>query len=457
MIAVCLRELADIVGGDVVDGTGYEFVTSATIDSRAVREGALFVALPGERADGHAYAAAAVAAGAGGVLAARPVGVPAVVVADPAEALANLACWTAARLPARTVGITGSTGKTSTKDLAAQVVERAGTTVAPVGSFNNELGLPLTVLTADESTEFLVLEMSARGTGHIAWLCGVAPPEAGVVLNVGVAHLGEFGSREAIAQAKGELVEALPASGVAILNADDDLVMAMRARTSARVVTFGGGGDYRAEEVTLDGLSRASFRLVTPGGAAHVRLRLVGEHHVSNALASAAIGAWAGLDVGTVAAALSDAVPRSRWRMEVTERDDGVVVINDAYNANPDSMRAALKALVAAGRGRRTWAVLGEMAELGDAAWEEHDALGRLCVRMNVARLVAVGPNAKAIHAGATLEGSWGEEAAYVEDAGAAIRLLHAELEPGDVVLVKASRAAALERVALALVEEAGS
>jgi UDP-N-acetylmuramoyl-tripeptide--D-alanyl-D-alanine ligase len=449
MNPLTLTEICDAVGGTPHDATGAETVTGAAIDSRRVSAGDLFVALPGERVDGHDYAAAAVASGAAAVLAARPVGVPAVVVADPAEALATLACWYLPTLRTRVVGITGSTGKTSTKDLVAQVLERAGTTVAPVGSFNNELGLPLTVLRADDTTEFLVLEMSARGTGHIAWLCGVAPPEVGVVLNVGVAHLGEFGSQEAIAQAKGELVEALPPSGLAVLNATDPLVMAMRSRTSARVVTF--YGDYRAEDVTLDALSRASFRLVTPSGAAPVTLRLVGEHHVDNALATAAVADWAGLSVADTAAALSDAVPRSRWRMEVRETADGVTVINDAYNANPDSMRAALKTLAAAGRGRRTWAVLGEMAELGDAAWEAHDAVGRLCVRLDVSRLVAVGPGAKGIHAGAELEGSWGDEATYVDDTDAAVALLRAELRPGDVVLVKASRAAALERVALAL------
>ncbi|MDQ1712439.1 MAG: UDP-N-acetylmuramoyl-tripeptide--D-alanyl-D-alanine ligase [Frankiaceae bacterium] len=450
-----LAEVARVVGGRLADAVGDEVVTGAAIDSRRVGPGDLFVALPGERADGHDHANAAVAAGAGGVLATRPVGLPAVVVADPAAALGTLACWSAARLPARVVGITGSTGKTSTKDLVAQVLERAGETVAAVGSFNNELGLPLTVLRADAGTEYLVLEMSARGTGHIAWLCGVAPPEVGVVLNVGVAHLGEFGSREAIATAKGELLTALPPDGLAILNADDPLVMAMP--TAARVVTF--GGDYRAAEITLDALGRSRFTLVTPDGEAAVALRLVGEHNVSNALAAAAVGAWAGLSTETIADALSNAVPRSRWRMEVRETADGVTVINDAYNANPDSMRAALKTLAAAGRGGgRTWAVLGEMAELGDAAWEAHDEIGRLCVRLDVSRLVAVGPNAKGIHAGAALEGSWGEEAAFVDDADAALELLRAQLRPGDVVLVKASRAAGLERVALALTpdEEAG-
>jgi UDP-N-acetylmuramoyl-tripeptide--D-alanyl-D-alanine ligase len=451
VIPTTLAEVAAVVGGTLADATGGEAVTGAAIDSRRVVAGDLFVTLPGEHSDGHDHAAAAVAAGATGVLAARAVGVPAVVVADPAAALATLACHEAARLPAKVVGITGSTGKTSTKDLVAQVLERAGRTVAPVGSFNNELGLPLTVLRADADTEYLVLEMSARGTGHIAWLCAVAPPDVGVVLNVGVAHLGEFGSREAIAAAKSELVAALRPDGLAVLNAADPLVMTMETR--ARVVTF--NGDYRAENVTLDVLGRSTFTLVTPDGETPVRMGLVGEQHVGNALAAAAVGAWAGLAVGEVAAALSAAVPRSRWRMEVRETADGVTVINDAYNANPDSMRAALKALVAAGRGAggaaRTFAVLGEMAELGDAAWDAHDEIGRLCVRLDVSRLIVVGANAKGIHAGATLEGSWGEEAAFVDDTDAALRLLRAEVRPGDVVLVKASRAAALERVALAL------
>jgi UDP-N-acetylmuramoyl-tripeptide--D-alanyl-D-alanine ligase len=447
-----LATIADASGGVLADATGDEVVTGATIDSRRVAPGDLFVALPGERVDGHDYAAAAVRDGAAAVLAARPLGVPAVVVADPAEALGRLACWYATTLRAEIVGITGSSGKTSTKDLLAQVLEHAGPTVASVGSFNNELGLPLTVLRAVDRTSYLVLEMAARGTGHIAWLCRIAPPDVAVVLNVGVAHLGEFGSVDAIARAKGELVEALRPDGRAVLNADDPRVLAMRDRTSAEVVTFGSTGDYRATEVRLDPLSRASFRLVTPHGEADVALRLVGEHHVGNALAvAAAVGDRTTLRVADVAAALSQAVPRSRWRMEVRETADGVTVINDAYNANPDSMRAALKALAAAGQGRRTWAVLGEMAELGDATWDAHDEIGRLCVRLDVNRLVVVGQNAKGIHAGAGLEGSWGNETTFVEDADAALALLRAELRPGDVVLVKASRAAALERVALAL------
>ena len=450
MIALTLREIADVVGGTANADARVERVV---IDSRQVRPGDLFVALPGERVDGHDYARAAVEAGAAGVLAARDVGLPSVVVADPAAALGTLACWTCARLPAKVVGITGSTGKTSTKDLVAQVLERAGTTVAPPGSFNNELGLPLTVLSADETTEYLVLEMAARGTGHIAWLCSVAPPDVGVVLNVGVAHLGEFGSRDAIAQAKGELVEALRPDGLAVLNASDERVRAMRSRTVARVVET--GVEYVAEAVTVDDFGRPSFALVTPNGRAGVRMRLVGEHHVGNALAAAAVGEWAGVSTDDVADALSAATPRSRWRMEVRDAPNGAVVLNDAYNANPDSMRAALKTLAEIGRrGRRTWAVLGEMAELGEAAWDAHDELGRLVVRLNIGRLVVVGPHAKGIHAGASLEGSWGNEAVYVDDADAAVALLRAEVEPGDAVLVKASRAAGLERVAMALTGE---
>ena len=244
------------------------------------------------------------------------------------------------------------------------------------------------------------------------------------------------------------------ARDLVILNADDPLVLAMRSRTTKPVVTFGSTGDYRAENVVLDDLSRASFDLVTPQGTAPVRLRLVGEHHVSNALAAAAVAADCGLTPEATAAAVSNAVPRSRWRMEVRERADGVTIVNDAYNANPDSMRAALKTLARAGEsGRRTWAVLGEMAELGEESWAAHDDVGRLCVRLNVNRLVVVGPNAKGIHAGAGLEGSWGDETTYVDDTDEALRLLRAQLRPGDVVLVKASRAAGLERVAQALEE----
>jgi UDP-N-acetylmuramoyl-tripeptide--D-alanyl-D-alanine ligase len=287
----------------------------------------------------------------------------------------------------------------------------------------------------------------------VAALCRTAAPTVGVVLNVGSAHLGEFGSREAIALSKGELVEFLPGDGTAVLNADDPLVRAMRDRTTARVLFFGESAeaDVRAEDVRSDDEGRPSFRLVGPGGTAQVQLGLVGEHQVANALAAAGAAHALGLPFDATATALSSARPRSRWRMEVAETPEGVTVVNDAYNANPESVRAALKALVSLARGRRTWAVLGEMRELGDAAGEEHDAIGRLAVRLDVSRLLAVGEGARAVHLGAAHEGSWGDESAWVPDVDAALAVLRAELRPGDVVLVKASRAEGLERVAEAL------
>jgi UDP-N-acetylmuramoyl-tripeptide--D-alanyl-D-alanine ligase len=381
-----------------------------------------------------------------------------VLVGDGLAAMAALATEVARHLSATVIGITGSSGKTSTKDLVAALVERAGPTIAPPGSFNNELGHPYTVLRADASTRFLVLETSARGIGHIRALTRIAPPRIGVVLNVGSAHLGEFGSREAIATAKGELVEALPAAtdgGVAVLNGDDPLVARMANRTRARVVTVGEspGVDVRADQVRLDDLGHATFRLSAPAGTTTVALPLVGGHHVGNALAAAAVAMECGLSVPAIAETLSAAGPRSRWRMELVERADGVVVINDAYNANPESVRAALKTLAAIGRARpaRTLAVLGEMAELGADAADEHDAIGRLAVRLDISRLIAVGAAARPMAHGAALEGSWDGESTWVADSDAALTLLQHELRPGDVVLVKASRAASLERIAIAL------
>lgn len=487
MIPLSLAEIAEVVGGRLHNTDGTPVVTGTVeFDSRKVGAGGLFVAVPGERVDGHDFAAAAVAAGAVGVLAAREVDAPAVVVPRVAAAqgrsyvlagdtdgsgaavlaaLARLARHVVDRLtPAglSVVGVTGSSGKTSTKDLIAQLLSPLGPTVAPPGSFNNELGHPWTVLRADERTRHLVLELSARDTGHIAQLCRVAPPRIGVVLNVGSAHLGEFGSREAIAQAKGELVEALPAAadgGVAVLNADDPLVSAMADRTTARAVRFGQSphADVRAEDVAVDERGRPTFHLVTASGSAPVRLAVHGEHQVGNALAAAAVALELGADLDRVVQGLEQARPVSRWRMEVTERPDGVIVVNDAYNANPESMRAALKTLVAMARGRRSWAVLGEMAELGANSAAAHDEIGRLAVRLDVSRLVVVGERARPMHQGAHLEGSWGEESVLVPDVDAAVALLRAELRPGDVVLVKASRAAGLERVAQALLDGIGA
>lgn len=456
MIDLTLAEVAAAVGGVLADAADPDAVVTGpvTVDSRRVAPGGLFVAVAGEHHDGHDFAATAVAAGAVAVLAARPVGVPAVVVDDVVAGLGRLAGAVRRRLPdLHVVGVTGSSGKTSTKDLLAQLLERLGPTVAPPGNYNNEIGLPLTVLAADPTTRFLVLEMGARGLGHIRELTDIAVPDVGVVLNVGTAHVGEFGSQESIAVAKGELVEALPERGLAVLNADDPLVRPMAGRTAARVVSYGesDGADVRAVDVALDERGRPRFELVSAAGRAVVAMRLVGEHQVSNALAAAAVALHAGVPLDVVAEVLTEAEPRSRWRMEVVERPDGVTVVNDAYNANPESVRAALKALVALAGDRRSWAVLGEMGELGAQHIAAHDTIGRLAVRLNVDKLLVVGAGAKAMHLGAGMEGSWDDESVFVTDVDAAVALLRVQLRPGDVVLVKASRAAGLERVAAAL------
>jgi len=455
VIPLTLAQIAEITGGRLYGDPTAVVTGEVVIDSRRAAPGGLFAAVAGERADGHDFASAAVAAGAAAVLATRPVPVPSVLVADVPAALAALARFVIDALPAATVaGITGSSGKTSTKDLAAQLIERLGPTIAPAGSFNNEFGHPLTVLRADSATRYLVLELSARGPGHIAYLCRIAPPRYGAVLNVGHAHAGEFGGLDQVARAKGELVEALPPDGAAILNADDPRVLAMAARTPARVVTFGVASPeacVRAADVRLDDLGRPSFTLLTPEGPAAVALRLHGAHHVPNALAAAALARELGLGLADIADGLSAAVARSRWRMEVHRRADGVTVINDAYNANPESVRAAVAALRHLARDGRAFAVLGHMAELGAISRASHEEVGELAAQADLAGLIAVGEEAAPMLAGARRNRSWTGEALAVPDGAAALDALANQLKPGDVVLVKASRAAQLEGVAAVL------
>ena len=459
MIPLSLAAIAGITGARLGAGTPPGAVAdSVVIDSRKAQPGSLFAALPGGNADGHDFAAAAMAGGAVAVLASRPVGAPALIVTDVPGAMAALARAVAAAVPGLTIaGITGSAGKTTTKDLAAQLVERLGPTVAPYESYNNEIGHPLTVLRITADTRYLVLELSARGPGHIAQLCAIAPPRLGAVLCVGHAHAGEFGGLDEVARAKGELPAALHPGGVALLNADDPRVLAMAERTAARVVTFGlrPGATVRADGVTLGGDGRAAFTLVTPAGTAPVRLRLLGAHNVVNALAAAAIAGELGLPVAAVAEGLSAATARSKWRMEVTERADGVTVINDAYNANPEGMAAALATLATVARGRRAFAVLGPMNELGEESRQRHEEAGGLAARAGVAGLIVVGEDAAPMLTGAKAERSWRGELISVPDAGGAVAALGNLLGPGDVVLVKASRTIGLERVALALAGEA--
>jgi len=439
MIAISLADLAAVVGGTVhgdpatvVDGAAY-------LDSRRPEPGGLFVAITGERADGHAYAA-----GSHAVLGSRPTAAPTVVVRDPQVALARLARHVVDRVAPTTFAITGSHGKTTTKDLLAAVLgtsPRSGSCVATAGNLNNELGVPLTCLRVVPGTRELVLEMGARGLGHLAWLCEVAPPQVAAVLAVGSAHVGEFGSPALVAAAKGELVEALAPSGVAVLNADDPAVAAMAGRTTARVLTFGVAGDVSWHSLALDGRGRASFVLTHEGRQAPVLLALSGRHQVANAAAAAAMALAAGHPLDEVAAALSAARPAAASRSTLGERADGLLVLDDSYNANPESVRAALATLVDLGRDRpgRTVAVLGEMRELGAASPAAHAAVGAAARDAGVDVLLAVG------------EAAWPTGGEPLADREAALAWLRAHVGPGDTVLVKGSRAVGLDAVAAGL------
>jgi UDP-N-acetylmuramoyl-tripeptide--D-alanyl-D-alanine ligase len=451
MIPLTLAEIADVVGG-VVHGDPETLVTGpAYVDTRTPEPGGLFVALAGERVDGHEYAA-----GAHAVLGNRATAAPTVAVDDPVGALGLLARHVVELVSPVVVALTGSQGKTGTKDYLAHVLAGAGPTVATAGNLNNELGVPLTVLRTDAGTRYLVVEMGARGVGHVAYLCEVAPPRLAAVLNVGTAHLSEFGSREQIARAKGEIVEALPAEGVAVLNADDDLVAAMASRTAARVLTFGAAGDVRWRGVEMDALGRPSFDLGHAGEWHPVTLTQSGVHQVANASAAAGLAIAAGVEPATVAARLSESTPASRWRMEVRERPDGLLVVNDAYNANPASMTAALDALAQLGEHRtgRTIAVLGEMLELGDGAVDDHRDVGRHAAEAGIDLLVVVGDGAAGLAEGAVSVADWQGEVRRTAGRDQALAEVRENVAADDVVLVKASRGAALEHVAEGLLRE---
>jgi UDP-N-acetylmuramoyl-tripeptide--D-alanyl-D-alanine ligase len=460
VIALDLAEVARITGGALVDGADPHttVVGSVVVDSRQVEAGSLFVCIRGEQVDGHSYARQAVAGGAAAALVTSRVEVPAVLVDDAQAALAALATAVLDRTSCQVVGVTGSSGKTSTKDLLAAMFAAVGPTVAPENSFNNEYGLPLTALRVTADTRTLVLEYSARGVGHIRYLCGIARPDVAVVLNVGEAHLGEFGSRAAIAMAKGELVEALPPDGVAVLNADDPLVAAMAGRTAARTLTFGAEGraDVRISDVRVDELDRPAFTVVTPDGRRDVRLALHGRHQALNAAAAIAAGSAAGLPVDVAVHALEQVTAISPHRMQLRPRQDGLIVIDDAYNANPDSTRAALAALARMrGTGRaRTWAVLGPMRELGAESDSLHAAVGVAAAELGVDELVVVGEDAAAIADGARGTPGWTGTLQRVADAAAASDLLRERAASGDIVLVKASNSERLWRVADALLTD---
>ncbi len=455
MIALTLAEIESILAGTMItDDIPRDRIVSGPVqtDSREITPGAIFFALPGKKTDGHHFAARAEAAGAALIIVERKLDLtaPQILVASGVEALGKLAAAVVARVRSAgaltVIGITGSNGKTTTKNMLRAILELEGPTVAPPGSFNNHVGAPVSMLGIESDTRFLIVEMGASGAGEIARLVAMAKPDIGVVLKVGLAHAGEFGGIEATQRAKAEMVTDLTAEAVAVLNADDARVVQMAEATKARVRWFGlsAGAGIRGESIEATAAG-TSFTVVADRDRRQVRLRMLGEHQVMNALAAVAIAVELGVPLGRAVAAL-EAMPRAeRWRMEVLTSSCGATVINDAYNASPDSMAAALKTLAQiAIDGRRSIAVLGEMAELGEFADEEHDRIGRLAVRLNIRKLVVVGSAARHIHQAAALEGSWDGESILVDSPEQAYDLLRDQLRPDDVVLVKSSKSAEL-------------
>ena len=429
-------------------------VTSVAIDSREVRSGDLFIALQGERVDGARFVPEAFERGAAGALVPGGIDVdgPAVFVRSTNEALLDLAADERDRHEGAVVGVTGANGKTSTKDMTAAVCGSTFRTHASPASFNNEIGAPFTVLGASHDVEVIVAELGARHVGDVAYLCSIVRPTIVVVTNVGVAHMEIFGSWEKIVEASAEPVEALGSGGVAVLNADDPVVAGFAARAAGDVVTFGRNpaADVRADDLSLDGEGRASFTLEAGGQGVRVTLGVPGEHMVSNALAAAAVGAVLAVALDDAATALGGAT-LSRWRMETFTNGDGVRVVNDAYNANPESTAAALRTARWIAKDGALVAVLGQMAELGPIALEEHERIGELAARLGVDRLVVVGEDARPMAAAAVREGIEPEHVASYDDLDGALADVRAHVRPGDTVLCKGSRVAGLERIAEAL------
>lgn len=457
-------EIAAVTGGRLVRSSD-RAVAGAAVDSRAVRPGFLFVALPGERTDGHRFLAAAVAAGAAALLVseesadltatvgAAPAGDADFAIIQVPDTLLGLHAVAAAwrnRFSPLTVGVTGSIAKTSVKEAIAAVLSQGFVTLKSEGNQNNEVGLPLTLLRLSPQHEAVVLEMGMYVGGEIAQLAAIARPRIGVVTAVREVHLSRIGSVEAVARAKAELIEALPAEGVAILNADDGRVIAMRNLTPASSLSYGfdPGADVRAENVVSAGLAGMSFTLITPAGRVEASTPALGRHGVHNGLAAAAVGIAAGLDLERIAAGLAGG-----WQADHRDqvvRAGGLTILDDSYNASPASMFAALE-LLASLPGRHV-AVLGEMLELGEAHERGHRDVGVAAARL-VDRLIVVGDGASAMAAGAA---PLGAAAVHVSDKATALAELRNILRAGDTVLVKASRGAALESIVESLAESFG-
>ena len=446
MITLTAGEIALLVGGELFCDRDLLVSKAPVFDSRQATPGCFFLALKGENADGHDFAADAYRSGAMFSLTSQRIDGPCIVVADVLEALSILAAFVRKRLDKLIViGITGSQGKTSTKDLLTHMLGAVGPTVAPAGSFNNDLGLPITLLQCDDRTRFCILEMGARHMGDIARLCEIAKPNIGVVLTVGTAHIGEFGSREIIAQTKGELIASLDNDGIAILGTYDEFTPKMASLHQGEVIFFGEKGDSQVRAADIEMREgRPHFDLVTPAGRDAVGMRAVGAHQVSNALAVAAVGTALSLPLELIASSLSTAEISSKWRMELHECAD-LLIINDAYNANPESMSAAMRSLVlfAQERGGSSWAFVGKMNELGQTQAPQSAAIAALAVELGIDHLVEINApeygepgGAMVVHQRTTIE--------------SALDLVD-YFAPGDVVLVKASRSQGFEVLAESL------
>lgn len=463
MIALTVEQIAKAIGAQIIGDASVTVTGSVETDSRLVAKGSLFVAKPGEETDGHLFASKAESAGAVAVICEREIddiSIPQLVVKNAVIALGDLARFVLSEIRKQTtlkvIGITGSNGKTTTKNMLREVLSTSGKTIAPIESYNNQVGAPYSILQADLETKFLVVELGAGGPGSIDYLAQICKPDIGVVLKVGLAHVGEFGGIDTTAKIKGELVSALGKDAIAVLNADDGLVAEMAGLTQAKKVWFGTSGEteYQATDQVVS-ISGTSFNFHAPDkSVVPVKLQILGEHHVMNALAALTVADLLHVPRSTAIAALEAMPLAERWRMQVTNRADGVTIINDAYNASPDSVKAALQTLAQLGRsGRRTIAVLGEMAELGTASREQHDAIGRIVVRLNIDQLIVVGAAAKLIHMGAEQEGSWDGESKFFESIDEALAYVRGMLRAGDLVLVKSSKSANLRHLGDDLME----
>ena len=444
MIAMLASQIAQVVGGTLL-GEDILVTAGASLKSSEVEPGGIFLAIRGEKVDGHDFVGDAFSHGA--LLAITTHAVPQrhILVQDVATALTLLARSVRSELKdLKVIGITGSQGKTTTKDLLRHMLSQHGQTVAPSGNYNNELGVPLTLLACSSETKYAVIEMGARHSGDIAHLASIAQPDIAVVLRVGMAHVGEFGSIETIAKTKSELISSLSSSGIAILGQYDPFTKAMKSLHAGPTLTFGSGhsDDVRATEVEMRE-GRPHFDLVTPDGRAAVGLRIVGEHQIANALACAAVGTALGFSIDSIATALSTALIESKWRMEIREFSE-VLLINDSYNASPDAVEAALRTLIlfAQERGGRAWAFLGKMAELGESSAVAHQQVGTLAYQMGIDHLVCIdAPDYQ------PAEQSEGQTNLHLCDRNGA-RAIAEQIEPGDVILVKASRSERFEILA---------